>query len=114
MSEAIVQHCFKIRRMLQSAVSSMNRLPQSSNTKAELWNEYQVVIKKCEEIMAVLGELHLPEFKPRVLERTDAGPGVGIHFGQIRNKQTDIARKSILQPALEILSTAFPEGRTLH
>ena len=58
-------------------LSSMNSLPKSANTKAELWNEYKVVITKCEEILAILGHMHLPETKPRVLELTDAGPGVG-------------------------------------
>lgn len=67
----------------------MNRLPQSSNTKAELWNEYQVVIKKCEEIMAVLGDLHLPESKPRVLELTDAGPGVGCSNGAVQYRMAE-------------------------
>ena len=57
MSEAEVQHCIKIQRMLQSAVSSMNSLPKSANTKAERWNEYKVVITECEEILAVLGDM---------------------------------------------------------
>ena len=39
MSEAAVQHCIKIQRMLQSAVSSMNSLPKSAKTKVEASNE---------------------------------------------------------------------------
>ena len=61
MSEAEIQHCIKIQRMLQSAVSSMNSLPKRAKTKAEVWNEYKVVITECEEILNVLGDMHLPE-----------------------------------------------------
>lgn len=89
MSEAEVQHCIKIQRMLQSAVSSMNSLPKSANTKAELWNKYQVVITECEEILAVLGDMHLPETKPRVLELTDAGPGVGCSNGAVQYRMAE-------------------------
>ena len=48
----------------------MNSLPKSAKTKVEVWNEYKVVITECEEILAVLGDMHLPETKPRVLELT--------------------------------------------
>ena len=89
MSEAEVQHCIKIERMLQSTVSSMNSLPKSMNTKAELWNEYQVVITECEEMLAVLGDMHLPETKPRVLELTDAGPGVGCSNGAVQYRMAE-------------------------
>ena len=52
MSEEEVQHCSRIQGLVQSTVSSMNNLSTSANTSGtELWEEYQVVIKKCEEIL---------------------------------------------------------------
>ena len=42
------------------------------------------MITECEEILAVLGDMHLPETKPRVLELTDAGPGVGCSNGAVQ------------------------------
>ena len=67
----------------------MNSLPNSANTKAELWNQYKVVITECEEILAVLGDMHLPETKPRVLELTDAGPGVGCSNGAVQYRMAE-------------------------
>ena len=89
MSEAEIQHCIKIQRMLQSAVSSMNSLPKRAKTKAEVWNEYKVVITECEEILTVLGDMHLPETKPRVLELTDAGPDVGCSNGAVQYRMAE-------------------------
>ena len=61
----------------------------ANTTGTELWEEYKVVIKKCEEILTVLNDLHLPKVKPRVLELTDAGPGAGCNNGAVQYRIAD-------------------------
>ena len=70
------QLCGRVQKMVQSVLFSTNNLAKSANTGVHLWNEYQIVIKECDSILQLFEDLKLPKAKPRVLELTDAGPGV--------------------------------------
>lgn len=89
MTEEEVQHCCKVQGLVQLALSIMNSLPKSANTGVQLWSDYQVVIGKSEQILQLLDELKLPLAKPRVLELTDAGPGVGCNNGAVQYRMAE-------------------------
>ena len=80
----------------------MNSLPKRAKTKAEVWNEYKVVITECEEILTVLGDMHLPETKPRVLELTDAGPGVGCSYGAVQYRMAETILVHVLDKVVRV------------
>ena len=43
----------------------------------------------CQEVLVVCDNLHLPKAKPRVLELTDAGPGVGCNNGAVQYRMAE-------------------------
>ena len=115
MSEAEIQHCIKIQRMLQSAVSSMNSLPKRAKTKAEVWNEYKVVITECEEILNVLGDMHLPETNGAVQYRMaetilvhGLDKVVRVHRARGENGQNEAERTNVS------IGDALVPGETLQ
>ena len=69
----------RIIGMVQSALTCINDLVTSSDTGIHLWNEYKILLRKLEEILNLIAELQLPIGKTRLLELTDAGPGVGCN-----------------------------------
>jgi hypothetical protein len=89
MTEAEVGEYIKIKDMVQTTLSYMNNLSASTNTGNELWGEYVHLIKLCEHIMTTLDILQLPTAKPRVLELTDAGPGVGCNNLAVRFRMAE-------------------------
>lgn len=78
------QLCGRVQKMVQSVLFSTNNLAKSANTGVHLWNEYQIVIKECDSILQLFEDLKLPKAKPRVLELTDAGPGVGCNNNAVQ------------------------------
>ena len=51
----------------------------SSDTGIHLWNKYKILLGKPEQILKLIAKLQLPIGKTRLLELTDAGPGVGCN-----------------------------------
>ena len=68
-----------IQGMVQSALTCINDLVTSSDTGIYLWNEYKILLRKLEQILKLIAEPQLPIGKTRLLELTDAGPGVGCN-----------------------------------
>ena len=69
----------RIQGMVQSALTCINDLVTSSDTGIHFWNEYKILLRKLEQILKLIAELQLPIGKTRLLELTDAGPGVGCN-----------------------------------
>lgn len=75
--------------MVQSALTCINDLVTSSDTGIHLWNEYKILRRKLEQILKLIAELQLPIGKTRLLELTDAGPGVGCNNIAVRYRMAE-------------------------
>ena len=69
--------CSQVQSLVEVVISLMQDVRSSDCSGSELWKEYTQLQKVCQQVLDLLSSFSLPEVKPRVLELTDAGPGVG-------------------------------------
>ncbi|CAB4020882.1 RNA-directed DNA polymerase from transposon X-element [Paramuricea clavata] len=60
--------------------------------KEELWEMFELLLKKIEKTMNCIKELKLPPVKPHIVKATDAGPGVGSSNVEVKYRDVEMAR----------------------
>ena len=62
----------------------MEGVKDSTSTGSLLWQEYCKTLTACHELLNLFSSFGLPNVKPRVIELTDAGPGVGCNNNEVQ------------------------------
>jgi len=62
----------------------MEAVKDSTSTGSLLWQEYCKILTVCQELLNLFSSFGLPIIKARVIELTDAGPGVGCNNNEVQ------------------------------
>lgn len=76
--------CLQIQSLLTPVLTQMEAVKDSPSTGSLLWQEYCKTLTACHELLNLFSSFGLPIVKPRVIELTDAGPGVGCNNNEVQ------------------------------
>lgn len=76
--------CLQIQSLLTPVPTQMEAVKDSTSTGSLLWQEYCKTLTTCHELLNLFSSFGLPIVKPRVIELTDAGPGVGCNNNEVQ------------------------------
>lgn len=89
LSDFEVQQSAKIQETIFCVSSSMKSVLRSAHIGAQLWEDYQSILQECKTLLSKIGDLNLPKCKSRLLELTDAGPGVGCNNSAVQYRMAE-------------------------
>lgn len=81
--------CAQVQSLLEVVMSQMKDVRSSYCSSSELWQEHTQLLEVCEQVLHILSSFSLPGVKPRVLELTDAGPGVGCNNNEVQYRMVE-------------------------
>ena len=76
--------CLQIQSLLTQVLTHMEAVKDSPSTGSLLWQEYCKTLTACHELLNLFSSFGLPIVKPRVIELTNAGPGVGCNNNEVQ------------------------------
>lgn len=76
--------CLQIQSLLTPVLIHMEAVKDSPSTGSLLWQEYCKTLTACHELLNLFSSFGLPIVKPRVIELTNAGPGVGCNNNEVQ------------------------------
>ena len=76
--------CLQIQSLLTPVLTHTEAVKDSPSTGSLLWQEYCKTLTACHELLNLFSSFGLPIVKPRVIELTNAGPGVGCNNNEVQ------------------------------
>lgn len=86
--------CLQIQSLFTPVLTQMEGVKDSTSTGSLLWQEYCKTLTACHELLNLFSRFGLPIVKPRVIEVTDTGHGVGCNNNEV---QFRIAERILIQ-----------------
>ena len=74
---------------MEKVTTQMKEVKSSRCSGSELWRECTQLLEVCKTLLNLISSFSLPALKPRVLELTDAGPGVGCNNSEVQFRMVE-------------------------